>query len=75
MSWELIVQLVLTYGVPFAEKMWTLAVSGKTPTAADWDELKKLSMKTSVSQMQDALARAGIPLDDPRAAVFLSLVK
>ncbi len=75
MSWAALIPLILEYGLPFAERIWTLWSSKAEPTQADWDALTKLANQTPLSQMQDALARAGIPLDDPRALPFLDLVK
>ena len=75
MSWAVIVPLIVQYGLPFAQKIWSLWTTGTDPTQSDWDALMKLANQTPLSQMQDALTRAGIPLDDPRAAAFLALVK
>ena len=75
MGWQNLIPLIIQYGIPAAEKIWQMVTSGADPTQADWDALKKLVNQTPLSQMQDALARAGIPLDDPRAVAFLALVK
>lgn len=66
--------MILQYGVPFAEKVWQKWSSGNNPTQADWDELKALGKNTARSQMLDALSRAGIALDDPKAVALLAQV-
>ena len=75
MGWATLIPIILQYGVPLAEKLWQLASSGKDPAQADWDALKALTNQTALSQMQDALTRAGIPLDSPQAVALLALVK
>jgi len=73
--WAMLIPLIIQYGLPFAEKIWVLWSSKTDPTQADWDSLKALAAQTPVTQMQAALMRAGIPLDDPRAVALLALVK
>lgn len=75
MGWATLVPLILNYGLPFAEKLWTLWSAQTVPTQADWDALRALAAQTPLSQMQAALQRAGIPLDDPRAVALLALIK
>lgn len=75
MSWEVLIPIIAQYGIPLAEKLWQKWSSKVEPTQADWDELKALGSQTARSQMTDAIARAGISLDDPRAIELLKLVK
>ncbi len=72
--WAALIPVILQYGIPFAEKVWQKWSSGSNPTQADWDELKALGQKTPLSQMKDALSRAGIPETDPRAVALLAAV-
>lgn len=72
--WATLIPVILQYGLPFAEKLWQQWTSGKDPTQADWDALKGLAQNTARSQMVAALARAGIPLDDPKAVALLAQV-
>lgn len=72
--WASLIPVILQYGVPFAEKVWQKWSSGNNPTQADWDELKALGKNTARSQMLDALSRAGIALDDPKAVALLAQV-
>lgn len=74
MSWELIITLINQYGLPLAYKLWQLAESKLPPTQADWDILNALASQTAKSKLIDALNRAGIPLDDPKAVALLALV-
>jgi len=74
MNWTVLIPIILQYGVPFAEKIWTLFSSGKAPSQADWDELKKLAAQTATTQMTDALVRAGIDLNSDTAKALLALV-
>lgn len=77
MGWPEIITLIGRWGptgVDLAQKLWEKWSSGKPPTAADFDELRALANKTPRSQMEDALVRAGIPLDSPQAVSLLALV-
>ncbi len=74
MSWAVLIPILLQYGVPFAEKIWILVTSNAAPTSADWAALKALAMQTPVSQMTDALKRAGIDPSSPQGKIFLDLV-
>lgn len=75
MGWAQIIQLIINYGLPFAERIWQLSTSTAAPTQADWDALKALAAQTPLTQLQDALTRAGIPLDSPQAVALLALLK
>lgn len=75
MSWVLLAQIIATSGLQVAERVWQKWAAKGEPTQADWDELKALGAKTAQSQVIDALARNGIPLDSPRAVELLALVK
>jgi hypothetical protein len=75
MDWIVLTNLILTYGIPLAERIWQKASSGNPPTQADWDELKAIAAQTAQSQLAAAAARAGLPADDPRVKALLDLAK
>jgi len=74
-GWAEIIKLIIATGIPAADAIITKWLSGSDPTLADWQGIMTMASQTKLTQMQDALARAGIPLDDPRAVAFLALVK
>lgn len=74
MNWATLIPLIISQGLPLAEKLWQLFKAGGEPTQADWDALKALSQETARSQMIKALQRAGIALDSPQAVALLALV-
>ncbi len=74
MSWALLIPLIVQYGLPLAESLWQKWSTGTAPTQADWDQLKALAAQTPLTQMTDALTRAGIPLTDPHAVALLALI-
>ncbi len=74
MPWATLIPIIAQFGLPFAEKIWTLWASGNNPTAQDWLDLKALAQQTALSQMKAALARAGIPETDPHAVALLAQV-
>lgn len=74
MGWEVLLPVILQYGVPFAEQLWQNAQSSAAPTQAQWDTLKGLASQTAQTQLMDALKRAGVPLTDPKAVALLAVV-
>ncbi len=76
MPWAMLIPLLLQYGLPFVDKIFTqwTANPNATVTQAEWDSLKTLAQNTALSQMKAALARAGIPETDPRAIALLAAV-
>lgn len=75
MSWELIAELIVSEGLPLAEKIYQKWASGNPPTQADFDELRALQTQKAADRLKAQLAAAGIPLDDPKAVALLALVK
>lgn len=75
MGIDLIIQLILSEGLPVAEKLWTLWESKATVTKADWDQLTALSQQNARSQLADAVKRAGIDFSDPKIAALLPLIE
>ena len=73
LDWATIVSLILSQGLPVAEKIWTLANTNAAPTQADWDALMALSKVSARQQMLLALARAGIAPDSDQGKAFLAL--
>ena len=74
MAWITLLPIILQYGVPFAEKLFTLWSTNAAPTQADWDALKALSSTNSTTQMLSVLAQSGIDPKSPQGQAFLALV-
>lgn len=74
MSWTVLLPIILQYGVPFAEQLYTLVTTSTAPTATDWANLKALSSTNAQTQMLTALASAGIDPNSPQGKSFLALV-
>ena len=75
MGWEVLIPIIAQYGFGVAERLWQLWSTKSAPTAEDWAVLNKLAAETAHTRMVDALTRAGIALDDPKAIALLELVK
>lgn len=75
MPWQTLIVLILQEGLPLALKLAERWSSKDAVTPAELEELKALAAKTSVTQMQDALARAGVSLDLPGAKALVDLVR
>lgn len=73
---SILIPLLLQYGVPFVDKIFTLwsTNAGAAVTTDEWSALKALAQNTALSQMKAALARAGIPETDPHAQALLAQV-
>lgn len=74
MGIEVIATLIARYGLPLAYRMWQDWTNGVPVTQAMWDDLLKLGEQSAKTQLIDALNRAGIPLDDPRAVALIALL-
>lgn len=74
LTWDLLISLILQHGLPLALKIAEKIGNKDAVTAAELSELRALGAKTPRSQMLDALARAGISHDDPKAAALLALI-
>lgn len=73
MTWQFLTQLILQYGIPFADKMFE-KWANKTPvTQAEWDELKALANGYARDQMLAALQRAQIDPNSEQGKIFLGL--
>lgn len=65
MNWATVVQLIITYGIDQAYKIWQIAKSGE-PDEASWEQLRQLSLKTYDDYLQEARERAGtVTISDP----------
>lgn len=73
MGWETIVALILSQGLPLAEKLWQKWAAGNPPTQSDWDELIALGKIFARQQMMLALARNGVDPSSPQGLAFLAL--
>ena len=72
MDWATIANLILTIGLPAAEKLWSLVTTNTAPTQADWDTLKKLADQKAVDLMKAQLTAAGIALDSPQGVAMIA---
>ena len=75
MGIEALIPLIITYGVPLAEKIWQKATSGKDLTQADWDELNAIVKETPQSHLAAVAANAGLAMDDPKIKAIAELIK
>lgn len=73
MDWITLANLILTVGLPAAEKLWNLVTSGTPPTQADWDALKALASAKASDKMAAQLTAAGIALDSAQGKAMLAL--
>ncbi len=69
-----LIPLLITYGIPFVDKIIGMWTSKADVTQADWDSLKALAQNTAKSQMLDALHRAGIDPASPQGVALLAQV-
>ncbi len=74
MGWEEIASLIIQYGLPFAESLFTKLTAGTNPTAADFTELRTLAQTNAKAIMTAQLQAAGIALTDPKAIALLAQV-
>lgn len=72
MTWATLIPLILQYGLPYAEKLWSLITANNAPTQADFDALRALASQTAQDRMKANLTAAGIPLDSPQALALIA---
>lgn len=75
MTWAMIAQMTIQYGLPFAEKMWEKWSANTTPTKADWDELKALAKVEPTAIMMGVLKKNDIDPQSEQGQALLALVK
>lgn len=68
-----IISLILSQGIPVAEKLWQMWNNKTVPTQADWDALLALGKQNARSQMMLALAQNGVDPNSPQGQALLSL--
>lgn len=72
MTWALLAEFAIKYGLPAAEKLLEKWLSGAPPTAAEFAELRAMAQQSAVERMKAALVTAGIPLDSPQAQALIA---
>ena len=70
-----LIPIIAQYGLPLAQKLWTLMTSGKDVTQADWDALNAIVAETPQYHLTQAAAKLGISMDDPRVTALTALIK
>ena len=73
MSWELLIPLIAQYGLPVAERIWTLWAAGSPPTKEAWESLRQLASQTAKDRMLLAIQRAGIDPESEEGKALLAL--
>lgn len=73
MGWEVVVPLIVQYGLPLAESLWTKWQRGGAPTLEDWQELRTLANQNAQGKMLSALQRAGIDPASESGKALLAL--
>ena len=58
MTWATVVQLIITYGIDQAFKIWEIAKAGE-PDEAAWEKLRALSLVSYDDYIRQARERAG----------------
>lgn len=73
MDWATIITLIISQGIPVAQKLWELWSKNAPPTQADWDALLALGKTSARQRMLEALARNGIDPASPQGIALLAL--
>lgn len=74
MTWEQVVALIIAEGLPVAAAIYQKWGTGKPPTLADFDELRRVAKQTAEDRAKAKLAQMGIGLDSEKAKQILALV-
>ena len=74
MTWAALLPVIITYGLPVAEKLFALITSNSAPTAEDWVALKALGLTTRKQDMIASLLRNGIDPLSAQGQALLALV-
>ncbi len=72
--WDLLIQLIIKYGLPMAERIWQKATSGKDPTQADFDELNALETETPETHLAAIAKNLGLEMDSPKIVEIAKLI-
>jgi hypothetical protein len=73
-TWSVVAGLLLKYGpeiTDFIVRKWN---ARGVVTMAEWDDVFALAQKSAVSQFQDAIARAGLSLENEHVRNVLALL-
>jgi len=73
MNWALIAQLIVSVGIPTAEKLIALWMSNAPVTGEAFQEVRAIALQTAQDRMRAALVKAGVPLDSEQAKTLLAL--
>lgn len=73
MGWPTIISLIISQGLPVAERLWQLWAKGNPPTQEDWNGLLALGKVMARQNMLLALARNGIDPASPQGQALLAL--
>jgi hypothetical protein len=58
MTWELLIPVIVKYGLPWALDLWQIVTKHPVPTEQAWLELRALSQKTMDDYIAEAKAKA-----------------
>lgn len=73
MGWDVLIPLIVKYGLPVAEALYKKWSSGTAPTEADFTELRSLLEVKAVDKVKEQLVKAGVPLDSPAAIALIDM--
>lgn len=74
MGWELLIPLIVQYGLPFAQSVFEKWNSDSVPTDKDFTELRALANQTALDRLKAQLTIKGIPIDSPQAVALIALL-
>lgn len=74
MDWSTLVILIINNGLPLALKLYDKWGNKDVVTPEEIAELRALAGHTPQTQMRDAILRAGIDPNSPKAAELMALV-
>lgn len=75
MGWEVLIPLIIKYGLPLAESIFQKWSAGTPPTQKDFDDLKALASLDATAQAKSVIASLGLSETDAKAQAILALVK
>lgn len=72
-SWAVVAELIIKYGIPLADKIVTKAIQGTPVTQPEWDEVRVVASQNARSLMLKKLVENGIDPASEQGKLFLSL--
>ena len=75
MNWAALIPIIISQGLPVAEKLWALWTTNATPAQTDWDALKALALNTRKQDMTASLIRNGVDPASDKGIALLALVQ